>query len=129
MDLVEEKQFHGSYVIKKEVEQIYSKKTRQNLALVAGLKGLLQQYKNTPLFDSVTKLIYFLEPKVAKDDTVLSSARVIVPPQIEYDVNLKNWDKVYEAIQKKSQNQFPLYKIIYGHKSSQNRSAVSTFVG
>ena len=100
MDLLEEKQFHGSYVIKKEVEQIYSKKTRQNLALVAGLKGLLQQYKNTPLFDSVTKLIYFLEPKVAKDDTVLSSARVIVPPQIEYDVNLKNWDKVYEAIQK-----------------------------
>lgn len=64
------------------------------------MKGLLQQYKNTPLFDSVTKLIYFLEPKVAKDDTVLSSARVIVPPQIEYDVNLKNWDKVYEAIQK-----------------------------
>ena len=100
MDLLEEKQVHGSYVIKKEVEQIYSKKTRQNLALVAGLKGLLQQYKNTPLFDSVTKLIYFLEPKVAKDDTVLSSARVIVPPQIEYDVNLKNWDKVYEAIQK-----------------------------
>ena len=98
MDLLEERQVHGSYVIKKEVEQIYSKKTRQNLALVAGLKGLLQQYKNTPLFDSVTKLIYFLEPKVAKDDTVLSSARVIVPPQIEYDVNLKNWDKVYEAI-------------------------------
>lgn len=89
MDLLEERQVHGSYVIKKEVEQIYSKKTRQNLTLVAGLKGLLQQYKNTPLFDSVTKLIYFLEPKVAKDDTVLSSARVTVPPQIEYDVNLK----------------------------------------
>ena len=100
MDLLEEKQVHGSYVIKKEVEQVYSKETSQNLALIAGLKGLLQQYKNTPLFDNVTKLIYFLEPKVAKDDTVLSSGRVSVPPQIEYDVNVKNWDKVYEAIQK-----------------------------
>lgn len=100
MDLIEEKQVHGSYVIKKEVEQYYSETTRKNIALVASVKGLLQQYKNTPLYDSVTKLIYFLEPKVAKEDAVLSSARVTVPPQIEYDINLKNWDKVYEAIQK-----------------------------
>ncbi|MCQ2593527.1 MAG: hypothetical protein MJ188_12175 [Treponema sp.] len=100
MDLIEDKQIHGSYVIKKEVEQLYSNETMKNIALVASVKGLLQQYKNTPLYDSVTKLIYFLEPKVAKEDAVLSSARVTVPPQIEYNINIKNWDKVYEGIQK-----------------------------
>lgn len=100
LDLIEDKQVNGSYVIKNEVEQLYSNETMKNIALVASVKGLLQQYKNTPLYDSVTKLIYFLEPKVAKEDTVLSSARVTVPPQIEYNINIKNWDKVYEAIQK-----------------------------
>ena len=54
-------------VIKKDVEMIYSNETMKNIALVASVKGLLQQYKNTPLYDSVTKLIYFLEPKVAKE--------------------------------------------------------------
>lgn len=100
MDLIEEKQVHGSYVIKKDVEMLYSNETMKNIALVASVKGLLQQYKNTPLYDSVTKLIYFLESKVAKEDAVLSSARVTVPPQIEYNINIRNWDKVYEAIQK-----------------------------
>lgn len=100
MDLIEQKQVHGSYVIKKDVEMIYSNETMKNIALVASVKGLLQQYKNTPLYESVTKLIYFLEPKVAKEDAVLSSARVTVPPQIEYNINIKNWDRVYEAIQK-----------------------------
>ena len=100
MDLLEEKQVHGSYAIKQNVDEIYSNETKKNIALVASLRGLLQQYKGTPLFDSVTKLIYFLEPKVAKEDAVLSSGRIIVPPQMEYDVNVKNWDKVYEALQK-----------------------------
>ena len=100
MDLIEENQVHRSYAIKKEFEQICSNKTMQNIALVASLKGLLQQYKDTPLFESVTKLIYFLEPKVAKNDSLLSTGRVTVPPQIEYNINLTNWNKVYEAIQK-----------------------------
>lgn len=100
MDLIEAKQVNGSYVIKKGIEQLYSNKTMQNIALVASLKGLLQQYKGTPLFESVTKLIYFLEPKVVKNDSLLSTGRVTVPPQMEYNINLKNWNKVYEAIQK-----------------------------
>ena len=115
MDLIEEKQVHGSYVIKKEAEQIYSKKTMENLALVASLKGLLQQYKGTPLFESVTKLIYFLEPKIAKEDSLLSSSRVTVPPQIEFNINLKNWTKVYEAIQKNHKIKFR-YNAPYSNK-------------
>ena len=99
LDLLEKKQNHGSYIIKKSVEQCYSNETKKNLALIASLKGLLQQYQNTPLFESVTKLIYFLEPAVAKDDTVFSAGRVIVPAQMEYDINVKNWDKVYQAMQ------------------------------
>ena len=67
---------------------------------MASLKGLLQQYKNTPIFESITKLIYFLEPKVAKEDSVLSSGRIIVSPQMEYDINVKNWDKINEALSK-----------------------------
>lgn len=120
MDLIENKQVHGSYVIKKEVEQFYSDATRKNIALVASVKGLLQQYTNTPLFESIIKLIYFLEPTVAKEDAVLSSGRVTVPPQIEYDINLKNWDKVYEAIQKN-------HKIIFRYtKSYTNNEALRT---
>lgn len=120
MDLIEKKQVHGSYVIKKEVEQYYSEATRKNIALVASVKGLLQQYTNTPLFESITKLIYFLEPTVAKEDTVLSSGRVTVPPQIEYNINLKNWDKVYEAIQKN-------HKIVFRYtKPYTNNEALRT---
>jgi len=98
MDLIEEKQQNGSYVIKKEVEQLYSKETLQNLAIIASVKGLLQQYKNTPLFDKISKMIYFLEPKVAKGDTALSPSRIAVPPQIEYDIDIRKWDKLCEAM-------------------------------
>ena len=102
LGIIEEKQQHGSYVIKKfnSDEDFYSRETAANIALIASVKGLLQQYKNTPMYESLTKLIYFLEPKVAKNDTVLSSARVTVPPQIEFNINQRNWDKVYEGIQK-----------------------------
>ncbi len=106
MDLIEEKQTHGSYKIKKTVEEIYSNETKKNIALVASLKGLLQQYQNTPLFENITKLIYFLEPKVAKEDSVLSSGRIIVSPQMEYDINVKNWDKINEALSKNRKIQF-----------------------
>ncbi len=107
MDLLEEKQVNGSYAIKKGFDDFfYSEETRKNIALVASLKGLLQQYKNTPLFESVTKLIYFLEPTVAKNDVVLSSSRVIVSPQMEYDINVRNWDKVYEVLQKNCKIKF-----------------------
>ena len=80
-------------------DAFYSETTKKNIALVASLRGLLQQYKNTPLYESVTKLIYFLQPEVAKNDALLSSGRVIVSPQMEYDVNIKNWDRVFDAIQ------------------------------
>ncbi len=107
MDLLEEKQVNGSYAIKKGFDDFfYSEATRKNIALVASLKGLLQQYKNTPLFESVIKLIYFLEPTIAKNDAVLSSSRVIVSPQMEYDINVRNWDKVYEALQKNCKIKF-----------------------
>lgn len=98
LDLIEERQVKGSYAIKEKIGQIYSSETRRNIALVASMKGLLQQYRGTPLFESVQKLIYFLEPKVAKEDSLLSSSRIAVPPQMEYSINIGNWDKVYKAI-------------------------------
>lgn len=110
MDLLEEKQVNGSYVIKKDVEQFYSEETQKNIALVASMRGLLLRYKDTPLYDSVTELIHFLEPKVAKEDAVFSSGRIIVPPQMEYDINVKNWDRVYEAIQKNHKIKFRYIK-------------------
>ena len=120
MDILEDKQVNGSYAIKKSFDDsFYSEETRKNIALVASLKGLLQQYKN-PLFESVTKLIYFLEPSVAKNDAVLSSSRVIVSPQMEYDINVRNWDKVYEAFQKN-------YKIKFRYtKSYTNTESMRT---
>ena len=55
--------YNGSYAINSDFEEFfYSEETKKNIALVASLCGLLQQYKGTPLFDSVTKLIYFLLP-------------------------------------------------------------------
>ena len=99
MDLLEEKQKYGSYVIKKDIGQVYSKDTKKNLALIASLSGVLQQYKNTPLFENISKLIHFLEPKVVKDNSLFSTGRVIAAPQLEYDINVRNWDKVYEGIQ------------------------------
>ena len=117
MDLLEKKQIHGSYVIKKSVEQVYSQETKKNIALIASLKGLLQQYKNTPLFEQITKLIYFLEPKVAKEDSVLSSSRIIVPPGIEYDINISNWEKIYFALQNNHKIQFRYTKPYTNNKA------------
>ncbi|MCR5765881.1 MAG: hypothetical protein K6G09_07905, partial [Treponema sp.] len=52
MNLLEEKQIHGSYAIKASFEDdFYSDETKKNIALVASLRGLLQQYKDTPLFE------------------------------------------------------------------------------
>lgn len=106
MDLLEDKLIDGNYAIKKSVEQIYSPNTEKQIALVATLRGLLQQFEKTPLFENVAKLIYFLEPKVAKGDSLLSSGRIIVAPQMEYNVNCKNWDAVNEAIQKNRKIEF-----------------------
>lgn len=108
-DLIEEKQIHGSYVIKKNVGQIYSSKTKENLALVASLTGLMHQFKNTPIYENIVKLIYFLEPKVAKDDTVYSSGRIVVAPQMKYHIDEKTWNTIYDAMQKN-------YKIIFRYK-------------
>ena len=99
MDLLKDKQVNGSYAINTDYEDdFYSDDVKKNIALVASLRGLLQQYKNTPLFDSVTKLIYFLQPEVTKNDAVLSSGRVIVPPQMEFNIDVRNWDRVYRAL-------------------------------
>ena len=117
MDLLEEKQIGGSYAIKKKVEQIYSKKTEDDIALVASLRGLLQHFEHTPLFEKVTKLIYFLQPKVAKNDSLLSSGRVIVAPQIEYDIKPDNWELVNEALKKNYKIKFRYTKIYSNTKS------------
>ena len=107
MNLLKEKLVNGSYAINPDFEEFfYSEETKKNIALVASLRGLLQQYKGTPLFDSVTKLIYFLLPAVAKKDSVLSSGRVVVSPQMEFDINVRNWDRVYQAIQKNQKVRF-----------------------
>ena len=99
--ILEKKLSNGSYVINSRYDDLYySENTKKNIALVASLRGLLQQFEGTPLFDNITKLIYFLQPEVAKNDAVLSSGRVIVSPQMEFDINVRNWDKVYQAIQK-----------------------------
>ena len=105
--LIKQKQVNGSYVINPDFEEFfYSEEVKKNIALVASLRGLLQQYKGTPLFESVTKLIYFLQPEVAKNDAVLSSGRVIVSPQMEFDVNVRNWDRVYTALNKNQKIRF-----------------------
>lgn len=106
-DILEEKQVHGSYAIKASYEDsYYSAETKKTIALVASLRGLLQQYKGTPLFQSVAKLIYFLLPQVAKSDAVLSSGRIIVSPQMEFSIDGRKWDKLNEAIQNNKKIQF-----------------------
>ena len=110
-NLIQEKQIHGSYVINKSFDDdFYPAEIKKNIALVASLRGLLQQFKNTPIYEQVKDLILFLQPEVAKDDDVFSSGRVIVSPQMEYDVNVKNWNKVYEAIQKNHKLRFKYMK-------------------
>ena len=110
-NLIKDKQVHGSYAIdEKFSEEFYSEhcseEIKKNVALIASLGGVLQQYKNTPLYDSVTDLIYFLQPEIAKSDKIFSSGRVIVSPQMEYDINTQNWEKVYDALQKNRKLRF-----------------------
>lgn len=117
--LLKEKQVNGNYAIDPDYEEyFYSETTKKNIALVASLRGLLQQYKGTPLFESVTKLIYFLQPEVAKNDAVLSSGRVIVSPQMEFDINIRNWDRVYTALNKNQKIRFR-YTKSYTNKTPQ----------
>ncbi len=107
LELIKKQLVNGSYAINPVYEErIYSDETKKNIALVASLRGLLQQYKGTPLFESVTKLIYFLQPEVAKNDSVLSSGRVVVSPQMEFDINVRNWDRVYNALNKNQKIRF-----------------------
>ena len=110
-NLIKNKQVNGSYAIdEKYYEDFYSQacsdEIKKNIALIASLGGVLQQYKNTPLYDSVTDLIYFLQPEIAKSDKIFSSGRVIVSPQMEYDINTQNWEKVYDALQKNHKLRF-----------------------
>ncbi len=119
MDLIKDKQVNGSYAINTDFEEdFYSDDIKKNIALVASLRGLLQQYKGTPLFDSVTKLIYFLQPEVAKNDAVLSSGRVIVPPQMEFNIDVRNWDRVYRALNENQKIRFR-YKKSYTNQDKQ----------
>ncbi len=119
MGVLEDKQVNGSYAIKSSFEDLYySEETKKNIALVASLRGLLQQYKGTPLFDSVTKLIYFLQPAVAKNDAVLSSGRVIVSPQMDFNIDVRNWDRVYRALNANQKSRFR-YTKSYTNKAKQ----------
>jgi hypothetical protein len=110
-NLIKEKQVNGSYAIDENFdEELFSRscteEIKKNIALIASLGGVLQQYKNTPLYDSVTDLIYFLQPEIAKSDKIFSSGRVIVSPQMEYDINTQNWEKVYDALQRNHKLRF-----------------------
>ena len=112
--LVKEKQEHGSYVINEEdaefLTQHLSEEIQKEINLIASLGGVLQQFKNTPLFEKVADLIYFLQPEIAKNNNVFASGRVIVSPQMEYSVNDRNWERVYEAIQKNQKIRFRYLK-------------------
>jgi predicted DNA-binding transcriptional regulator YafY len=99
MGLIEKKQVKGSYVIKKGVHNLYSEKEKNNLLLIASVKGLLQQYINTPLYENIKKFIYFLEPQTSKLDSILGAGRISVPPQIEYTINMINWNKILNAME------------------------------
>ena len=119
MNLIKDELVNGSYAINSDFEEFfYSEETKKNIALVASLRGLLQQYKGTPLFDSVTKLIYFLLPQVAKTDAVLSSGRVIVSPQMEFNIKIPNWDRVYRALNQNQKIRFR-YTKSYTNKNRQ----------
>ena len=119
MHIIKDKLVNGSYAINSDFEEFfYSEETKKNIALVASLRGLLQQYKGTPLFDSVTKLIYFLLPQVAKTDAVLSSGRLIVSPQMEFNIKIQNWDRVYRALNQNQKIRFR-YTKSYTNKNRQ----------
>ena len=92
-ELIESK--HHQYILKKGFDdEILSSDTKKQIVLIAGIKGLLQQYKDTPLFKNIEKLFYFIVPKIAKSSGLLSSARIAVPPQMEFKINEGNWSKI-----------------------------------
>ena len=109
---------HGSYVRIDDGKEYFDSDTKKNIALVAGVKGLMQQYKDTPVFNNLVELLYKLEPNLAKDDEIFSSARITVPPQIEYNVNPHNWNKVYEALKRNVKIKFR-YKKPYTNQLAQ----------
>lgn len=100
LNLIETK--HQQYVLKEgfdEWDEMFDKDAKNQIVLIAGIKGLLQQYKDTPLFDNIEKLFYLFEPKIAKSSGLLSSARIAVPPQMEFNINVNNWDKILRAME------------------------------
>ena len=97
-ELIESK--HHQYVLKKGFDdEILSSDTKKQIVLIAGIKGLLQQYKDTPLFKNIEELFYFIVPKIAKSSGLLSSARIAVPPQMEFKINEGNWSKILLAME------------------------------
>lgn len=97
-ELIESK--HHQYILKKGFDdEILSSDTKKQIVLIAGIKGLLQQYKDTPLFKNIEKLFYFIVPKIAKFSGLLSSARIAVPPQMEFKINEGNWSKILFAME------------------------------
>ncbi len=110
-NLIEERPVDGTYVIKEGFNnqlllEHASNEIKKQVALIASLGGILKQYKNTPLYESVKNLLYFLQPEIVKGDDVFASGRVIVSPQMEYNINTRNWEKVYEAMQKNNKIKF-----------------------
>ncbi|MBQ5471891.1 MAG: WYL domain-containing protein [Treponema sp.] len=110
-NVLKQKQVHGSYVIdenfdEEKFSEHCSDEIKKNIALIASLGGVLKQYKNTPLYESVVDLVYFLQPEIVKSDKIFTSGRVVVSPQMEYDINTQNWEKVYDALQKNHKLRF-----------------------
>lgn len=105
---------HQRFRVADEVseEEILSAEDANNLALIAAVKGLLLQYKNTPLFEEAERLIYKLTANSARKGGLMFSGRVAVPPQIEYNVNQTSWKKIFLAISRNLKISFR-YKGIY----------------
>lgn len=100
LKLIETK--HQQYVLKEGLnpdDEWFYGDARRQVILIAGIKGLLQQYKGTPLFDNIEKLFYLFEPTIAKSSGLLSSARITVPPQMQFQINISNWDKILKAME------------------------------
>ena len=113
-ELIESK--HHQYILKKGFDdEILSSDTKKQIVLIAGIKGLLQQYKDTPLFKNIEKLFYFIVPKIAKSSGLLSSARIAVPPQMEFKINEGNWSKILFAME---QNKKIKTKYVAPYKNS-----------
>ena len=117
LNLIETK--HQQYVLKEgfdEWDELFDKDARNQIVLIAGIKGLLQQYKGTPLFNNIEELFYLFEPKIAKSSGLLSSARIAVPPQIEFKINVNNWEKIMRAM---SQNKKIKARYVAPYKNAQ----------